>query len=82
MSDRSCSLCGHHGQDVRVNLVEWKDQARPFAAVLRCVDAQACRYRLELIGDEWPVNDSTVPTVRPPDPDQADIDRASFEEVL
>lgn len=66
---RSCLICGHEGADVRASLVEWKDQARPFDSIPRCVDAQACRYRLELIGDEWPVNDSTVGTVRAADPD-------------
>lgn len=78
-----CELCGRDGHDVRVELVEWTDEAQHeyglpiWDKALRCPDHQACRARMEATGQTWPVRDAhthrTVP-LPPPAP--------SIEEAL
>jgi len=60
---RTCVLCGHVGDDVSPGVVAWKQLTeRPFEAVDRCRDQDACRKRVELVGDTWPVDDRTAVT--------------------
>jgi hypothetical protein len=62
----ACLLCGHDVSiDVRMALVEWREPVgrEVWAHVPRCVDATACRLRVELLGEPWPVADGTPATV-------------------
>jgi len=55
---RTCALCGHTGNDVATGVVAWKQLVeRPFETAERCRDREACRKRVELVGDVWPVED-------------------------
>jgi hypothetical protein len=55
---RTCDLCGDTSLDVRPALACYAEDGR-FERVDRCVDHQACRERVELDGDEWPLIDIT-----------------------
>ena len=52
-----CDICGDRSLDVRAGLVEWSDQAQPYANVDRCTDQGKCRSRVEARGDRWPVRE-------------------------
>jgi len=58
-----CDICGHRGSDVRPGLVVWRDLAQPYNAIDRCSDHDACRLRVEMAGDEWPIVEETPLTV-------------------
>jgi hypothetical protein len=55
--NRTCLLCGAELGDISVTLVEWAQplDGRRFDAIPRCEDHDACRLRLEAIGDPWPL---------------------------
>lgn len=53
-----CDLCGDESIDVRSGLACYADDGR-FERIDRCVDHQACRDRLEALGDDWPLIDIT-----------------------
>jgi hypothetical protein len=58
----ACVICGHES-DVAVSLIEWAEpiNERRFDSVPRCRDREACRLRLEAIGETWPVADGRRP---------------------
>jgi hypothetical protein len=69
MSPRSsaCLICGHDVSiDVRMALVEWREPVgrEVWSHVPRCVDGVACRSRVELLGEPWPVADGTPDSPR------------------
>lgn len=57
-----CAICGHPDKrDLDVRLAHWRD-ALPGMAYThepRCRDVAACRNRLELQGDIWPLVETT-----------------------
>jgi hypothetical protein len=66
MSDRDpCQLCGRSGPGTtRMSLVTWAappdpndPDDGPYGSIRRCVDEEACRSRLELAGEVWPLTD-------------------------
>jgi hypothetical protein len=79
-------VCGHEAHDVGVALVAWRQPLgrEQFSAIPRCRDREACRSRLEAIGDEWPVDDGSAPTLRPvtvlpePEPEPASAEAPSW----
>jgi len=74
---RECVICGNRG-DVRLGLVEWREpvEGETWTSLPRCVDRQACRDRLEALGELWDLVDRTTGRVvvvveLPPDPEPA-----------
>jgi hypothetical protein len=58
---RRCALCGiESATDVKPSMVRWKDPLpdHQFDTVDRCIDRQACRDRVDAIGELWPVIDA------------------------
>jgi hypothetical protein len=55
----TCDLCGIRDERVRHGLVIWKDLAQPYNDIDRCEDHDACRERVILQGNEWPILDRT-----------------------
>lgn len=51
----ACALCGIESHDVTIRLVEWRVpvDGHRFDAVPRCKDREACRARVEALGEEW-----------------------------
>jgi len=73
VSTEPCLLCGNEVlAEVRVSLVRYKEPTpgRPFEHLPRCVNREACRARLEKLGEPWPVADTVaeLPRVIPPSP--------------
>jgi hypothetical protein len=64
-----CELCGIVGNPdaIGVRIVAWAnpDQhgGKPYGAVSRCRDSQACRDRYEVGGKVWPIQDTTSPSL-------------------
>lgn len=54
----ACDLCGHTSADVRSGLACYAEDGR-FERIDRCTDHQACRERLFLEGEDWPLIDVT-----------------------
>lgn len=54
-----CLLCGNDRlTEVRVSLARWRDpNPYLYSTIPRCSDRAACRERVELLGDDWPVID-------------------------
>lgn len=58
----TCELCGHEGDDVRVQLAWYKREIAKRCGMpevqtaLRCLDSIACRERCEGNGDPWPLS--------------------------
>lgn len=67
MTARSCLLCGLEDATVRMGLVAWREPiaGRTFEAIPRCADRQACRGRVEALGDVWPLVDATKASAAP-----------------
>lgn len=54
----SCLLCGVEG-DTRISLVEWKvPVTATWAAIPVCRDRQACRGRVALLDEPWPLREA------------------------
>lgn len=61
--DTTCVLCGTESNDVSVGLIEWKEPPPSrFTAAPRCRDHNACRTRVELLGEPWDLTDTTRTT--------------------
>ena len=48
----ACDLCGAVSLDVRPAVAEYPDG---YKALMRCSDHEACRERVFLAGEEWPL---------------------------
>jgi hypothetical protein len=54
-----CLLCGAHGPQVRMRMVEWLEPAtKRWDLIPTCIDRAECRARVEL-HEKWPLNDRT-----------------------
>lgn len=84
----ACLICGSESAVVTVSLVEWAEpiDGRRWESLPRCIDRQACRERLELLGERWPIRDSvTIPSpAAVPEPEPVvlapDVESASADE--
>jgi hypothetical protein len=72
VSATTCEICGHVGDDVRLQLAWFRERKYgPVQDVRRCLDHEACRQRVEQGGDPWPLAvtfdevDRPVPYVEP-----------------
>lgn len=52
-----CDLCGNPSLDVRPAIAEYPDGYR---SIHRCSDHEACRERVFLAGEEWPLVEETA----------------------
>ena len=78
---QTCELCGHTGDDVRVQLAWYRAElARRIGipevqTAARCLDHEGCRRRVIEGGDEWPLvlgvdaKPIALPAVEPPAPE-------------
>ena len=52
-----CLLCGAHGPQVRMRMVEWLEPAtKRWDLIPTCIDRAECRARVEL-HEKWPLTD-------------------------
>lgn len=54
----TCDLCGSASLDVRPGLACYAETGT-FERIDRCSDHQACRERVEDLGEDWPLLDIT-----------------------
>ncbi len=51
-----CDICGTTSPDVRPGVVSWlAPLGQRYNAVNRCTDHAACKERVLLSGEEWPI---------------------------
>lgn len=62
--ETTCLLCGTVSNDVAIGLIEWLNPVGRdrYTAAPRCRDKNACRSRVEGLGDAWEVRDPYIPT--------------------
>ena len=58
---QECAVCGSASDAVSVALCAWRGGDIPFTSEPRCKDVEACRRRLELRGERWPLREVGEP---------------------
>lgn len=56
MTRQECAVCHYTDDDVKLGLCAWRE-GPGFTAEPRCQDHEACRRRVELAGERWPLKE-------------------------